>query len=635
MAVNRFDQPVQVEYVSQYVPIPFEQLYKVGKEYNARFDQNQQLLADYNKMWKTFQSPITKDVENYRKIVMTPGITQLVNEAASNIDAMKTPEFRSKLQAEINNIDYAALGKLKQSAENAVEYQKAIRKMQQEGTYNPNWDTVDFSKYSTIGDGIFNLAAPIKFQTLPDLVDPYLKGIQPTFYGGKNPLTGERLPYTNWMAVSQNEIDRALSQRYNDILNTPQGKMWYRDIAKNVIAMNPNATAEDVDYAFMNALSAASSKHLQAKPIVDQVGLTMYKEDRADQRKKMDVTQDGQLVPFTELITKQGSRRYENMASGLFTQMISQNNPRDYEQLQSLNKQYQEAVKNNDTTKKTEIENKYGKLFGKYGISDYVSYIINTGKKDGYVTDKQLHQNIQTVASYLTEPYQGSAQTETALQSMPNSVKNEKNEYGLREVTNVGDYNLLSNTVLRLGKHSFTDNSSSTRIQNYLKQNSIKSTVTGVRGYMSTALGNLNVTTQAIKESDLLPLVKDNKGNPYNPNETDRKILKQYKENLSKLLQSAGFRKVSSQKLKGFSKNVDFNSDYPTGKSTGSLNYSYQFGDDYWESEFTNVIPRTQDPISSEINNFYDQLLLGQTGAKDQYGSRQQQADYAEEYYDK
>lgn len=634
MAVNRFDQPVQVEYVSQYIPIPFEQLYKIGKEYNTRFDQNQQLLADYNKMWKTFQSPITKDVENYRKIVMTPGITNLVNEAASNIDAMKTPEFRSKLQQEINNIDYVALGKLKQSAENAVEYQKAVRKMQQEGTYNPNWDTVDFSRYSTIGDGIFNLAAPIKFQTLPDLVDPYLKGIQPTFYGGRNPLTGERLAYTNWMAVSQNEINRALSQRYNDILNTPQGKMWYRDIAKNVVAMNPDATAEDVDYAFMNALSAASSKYLQAKPIVDQVGLTMYKEDRADRRKKLGTEPDGSLVPFTELITKQGSRRYSNMASGLFSQMLSQNHPKEYQQLIDLNNQYNDAVNSNDNTKKTEIENKYKQLFNKYGITDYVSYIIDTGKKDGYVTNKQLHKNIQTAASYLTEPYQGYAQTETALQSMPNSIKTRNNEYGLREVTNVGDYNLLSNTVLYLGNHSFTENSSSTKIQDYLKQNAIKSVVTGVRGYMPTTSGNLNITTQAIRESDLLPLVKDNDGNPYNPNETNEKILKQYKENLGKLLQSAGFRKVSSQRLKGYNKKVDFNKGNPMGKSSGSINYSYQFGDDYWESEFTNVIPRTQDPISSEINNFYDQQLLGQTGAREQYGSRQQQADYAEEYYD-
>ena len=52
------------------------------------------------------------------------------------------------------------------------------------------------------------------------------------------------MPYTNWMAVTDNEINKALQARYMDIVNTPQGQMWYRDIASQVLQANPDATAE-------------------------------------------------------------------------------------------------------------------------------------------------------------------------------------------------------------------------------------------------------------------------------------------------------------------------------------------------------------------------------------------------------
>ena len=40
MAINRFDKPVSNEYVSQYTPIPFEQLYAIGEANNERVDRH-------------------------------------------------------------------------------------------------------------------------------------------------------------------------------------------------------------------------------------------------------------------------------------------------------------------------------------------------------------------------------------------------------------------------------------------------------------------------------------------------------------------------------------------------------------------------------------------------------------------
>ena len=39
MATNRFDKPIESEYISQYTPIPFEQLYAIGKANNERVDK--------------------------------------------------------------------------------------------------------------------------------------------------------------------------------------------------------------------------------------------------------------------------------------------------------------------------------------------------------------------------------------------------------------------------------------------------------------------------------------------------------------------------------------------------------------------------------------------------------------------
>jgi hypothetical protein len=120
--VNRYYTNTPYEYVSQYVPIPFDRLYAVGKEYGERRDAAEKKLTDYVQKVGEFQSLIGKDVDSYYKIALNDGMKQLIDEAAYNPDALKSPEWRSRLAAQINGVDYASLGKLKQSAESAKAY---------------------------------------------------------------------------------------------------------------------------------------------------------------------------------------------------------------------------------------------------------------------------------------------------------------------------------------------------------------------------------------------------------------------------------------------------------------------------------------------------------------------------------
>ena len=635
MTVNRYDQASITPYIEQYTPIPFDTLYRLGREYNDQVDEAMQQMADYNKNWRQFTSPITQDIADYYSIAMNPTLRGLVEEAAGNPDALRSFSFRGRLQNAINSVDYAKLGQLQQSAENARAYQEEARKMAARGEYNPNWDAVDFTRYRTLNQGVFSELAPIQFQTLQSIVDPYVKNLEPTFYGGVDPLTGTRMPYTNWMAVTDNEINKALQARYMDIVNTPQGQMWYRDIASQVLQANPAATAEQIDQAFMGALSAAASQYVHSEPLTDQVGLAMYRESRADARKRMEIP-ESTTVPLTETLTNRGNQLYNAFSSALFSQLAMQN-PQQSAALDQINKDFAQAKADNDQNKMNEAANRYTQLRSKagYGISDYVGYLLDKGKdKNGYVTDKQLNQNISAVASYLTIPYESQNMVDAITQAMPNVIRNENTDFGEALVTsNVGDYNLLKNTVMSIGGRTYTSGSPTERVQQYLKNNNIRSYVTGTRGYMTTGAGNINITTQAIKEEDLLPLARDKKGNPYNPYSTDADHIRECKEYLQSLLPKAGFRKTTPNRVTKITTSADYNEDNPQGKSSGTISTAYSGGGTYWEADFTNTIPQTGDMSAGvDINNYYDRLSLGQTGARETFGTRQSQADRAANY---
>lgn len=629
MAVNRFDKPVESQYISQYVPIPFEQLYKIGKEYNDRVDQAIQDIADYNKEWKSFDSPIKKDVEDYYRIAMNPQIKSLIDSAVSNPDNLKTFDFKRQLQNAINSVDYGSLNKLKASATNAYNYINAAKELAKKGQYNKNWDLVDFNKYSTLESGkVFDEVSPIQYQSLQSIIDPYVKNIEETFYRGVDPNSGQHLPYTNWMAVTENDIRDIINSRYNDIVSTPQGRMWFRDIANNVLSVNPNATSIDIDNAFSRALVDASRQYIHSKPIQDRLGFEMWKYNQEHPEQTPNSNKS-----LTQKIEERGRDLYSNMQGMLFNMILK---PEDLQTVNQLEEQYKAAEKNKDSAKMKEIAKQYKDITRKYGLKDYLNAIITNGAKDGYVTGKQLRNNINFAAESLIMPYIGDREVKTVLQAMPNSFKNDS-DFGLGiTVSNVGDYDLLSDLILRMSGNNYTANSPTKYVNDYIKRNRIPAEVIGLRGSISIASGNMNATQQAIKREYLLPMVKDNDGNPYDPNETSPRKLKEYYDNLDKLMRNAGFTKVTSQQLERTNKKQDFNEDNPEGKNKGTITHTYKGGDVYYSADFVNSLPTTGQSGSDDFNNFHDQLILSRSQAGEMYNVRQKQqqsADFDDEYY--
>ena len=115
MAVNRYDTPAQLQFINTYVPIPFEQLYTLGKEANTRVDK---ALEDFGKSmdkFGDFRSRSNKDMQTWYDETIGKQMPY-IDQMAKNPDLIKDRAFRAQMQASINNVDRALLSKLKQNA---------------------------------------------------------------------------------------------------------------------------------------------------------------------------------------------------------------------------------------------------------------------------------------------------------------------------------------------------------------------------------------------------------------------------------------------------------------------------------------------------------------------------------------
>lgn len=148
---NRYDEAAPVRYVSQYVPIPFQELVTLGKYYADERKQFEKDISDTIKKFGEFSSTSDIDVANYRKESIGK-FASLLDEAAMNPNVLKDAAWRSKVLSRINDIDYNQLSRYKKSAENFDIRQKAVAELKAKGLYQEWYDDPeyrDLSKWDT------------------------------------------------------------------------------------------------------------------------------------------------------------------------------------------------------------------------------------------------------------------------------------------------------------------------------------------------------------------------------------------------------------------------------------------------------------------------------------------------------
>lgn len=242
MAVNRFDKPVESQYVSQYVPIPFEQLYKIGKEYNDRIDEAYDTIDKQLSKWKEFKSPSAVDTQMFYDLTLKPA-EELINKFAANPDLIKTQAGRAEIQQFINSRPYGELSNLQQSRDAMLQRQELEQKLSLAGKYNPLWHGMDYTNYDTSRSGIMNDLNLIPYKSEVDLVKPYVDNLKPSYLYSKNGY--------DYSGVSTNTTDEMVKRNISAIYNTPEAQMHINALMKQGL------TKEEANEQFINSIYLA------------------------------------------------------------------------------------------------------------------------------------------------------------------------------------------------------------------------------------------------------------------------------------------------------------------------------------------------------------------------------------------
>lgn len=213
MQANRYDRAAEAPIMNTYVPINFGELYRIGQAQRQVVEQAANEFTNIVSKFGEFQSPSAVDTQRYYENSLGK-IRDLIDEAATNPDAMKDANFRARLNSRIANLDYVTLSNLKQSREGMLERQKANQELMIKGMYNPLWHDVDFTNYNTVDSGIFNDVAPLAYKSEVDLVRPYVDNMKASFMGVKD----------GWIhqGVSTDRTDYEIQRNLSSIQNTPE-----------------------------------------------------------------------------------------------------------------------------------------------------------------------------------------------------------------------------------------------------------------------------------------------------------------------------------------------------------------------------------------------------------------------------
>lgn len=291
MAVNRFSTPVDSQYISQYVPIPFQELYAIGKEYNTQRQQAEKQLSDYVQKWSEFESPSAVDTQRWYDITMKPAI-KVAEQYARNPELLKTPEGRSSIYNLINSLPYEELSALKSSRNNMLKRQEMNMKLAAEGKYNPLWHDVDFTNYDTLSSsGIFNDLSPLAYKSEVDLVKSYVDNLKDRYLYSQGGY--------DYFGVSSDDTDKQVYNNISAIYNTPEAQMHIKALMKQ------GFTEEKANQRFVRSIYQAGREFARVNREANAFSLLREKENVKNPQ-----TQPKDLLYFTNEIEITGLKNF-------------------------------------------------------------------------------------------------------------------------------------------------------------------------------------------------------------------------------------------------------------------------------------------------------------------------------------
>lgn len=614
MATNRFDKPIESEYISQYTPIPFEQLYAIGKANNERVDKAYQDLGNQFTKWSEFRSPSAVDTKRWYDLTVGAG-QDVVNKLAANPDLIKTAEGRSLIQSFINTRPYSELSQLQQSREGLLQRQKVNQQLMLSGKYNPMWHDVDFTNYNTLDSGVFNDVAPLAYKSEVDLVKPYVDNLKPGFIRQEGAY--------DWRGVSSERTDQEIANNISAIYNTPEAQKHIQ------VLIQQGYTPEQANALFANRIYRAGREFAYEDRELNPLS-KIYEEDRLKRARTKEQQATQKPFRLTESIAATGGDAFK-----LGTQAYIANKYRD--QINSLTDQYNKAVESNDTLSANIFKEQLRKIYNEsnsYTPNKLFNEIFKEYATDGKLTNIDLSNATNDILNRFAAPSPIASVNDLLQTTIPGitseTVTTPLGKY--RVIANPRQLDLATDVISEIAGYKHVE-SGKNKFRDALKNGKLTNVILQQGGNILTLPVNKNgqvqpnssqVITVAIPQSQLDALgitdadmvisgakrIYNLQGNTTFSGEVkDEKEVKKYK---SARRQSDEYNPIS------------YTSQY---NMDGEVSYSGPTEDVYWQIELLNKLPDPQDKLNTE---YLDQQAwkLSMTDAfrSELYPSTQQEA---------
>lgn len=607
MATNRFDKPIESEYISQYTPIPFEQLYAIGKANNERVDKAYQDLGNQFTKWSEFRSPSAVDTKRWYDLTVGAG-QDIVNKLAANPDLIKTAEGRSLIQSFINTRPYNELSQLQQSKEGLLQRQKVNQQLMLSGKYNPMWHDIDFTNYNTLDSGVFNDVAPLAYKSEVDLVKPYVDNLKPGFIRQEGAY--------DWRGVSSERTDQEIANNISAIYNTPEAQKHIQ------VLIQQGYTPEQANALFANRIYRAGREFAYEDRELNPLS-KIYEEDRL---KRARTGQQTAQKPFrlTESIATTGGNAFK-----LGTQAYIANKYRD--QINSLTDQYNKAVESNDTLSANIFKEQLRKIYNESN-SYTPNKLFNEIFKE-YATDGNLPIDLSNATNDILNRFAAPspiASVNDLLQTTVPGVTSETVTTPLgkyRVIANPRQLDLATDVISEIAGYKHVE-SGKNKFRDALKNGKLTNVILQQGGNILTLPVNKNGQVQPNSSQVITVAIPQSQLDALGITDADMVIsgAKRIYDRSGKVSLSTEIKEGDKRKLpfQRYLEEGEYSSKY---NYEGKVSYNVPTEDVYWQIELLNKLPDPQDKLNTE---YLDQQAwkLSMTDAfrSELYPSTQQEA---------
>lgn len=609
MATNRFDKPIESEYISQYTPIPFEQLYAIGKANNERVDKAYQDLGNQFTKWSEFRSPSAVDTKRWYDLTVGAG-QDVVNKLAANPDLIKTAEGRSLIQSFINTRPYNELSQLQQSREGLLQRQKVNQQLMLSGKYNPLWHEVDFTNYNTLDSGVFNDIAPLAYKSEVDLVKPYVDNLKPGFIRQEGAY--------DWRGVSSERTDQEIANNISAIYNTPEAQKHIQ------VLIQQGYTPEQANALFANRIYRAGREFAYEDRELNPLS-KIHEEDRLKRARTKEQQATWKPFRLTESIAATGGDAFK-----LGTQAYIANKYRG--QINSLTDQYNKAVESNDTLSANIFKEQLRKIYNEsnsYTPNKLFNEIFKEYATDGKLTNIDLSNATNDILNRFAAPSPIASVNDLLQTTIPGitseTVTTPLGKY--RVIANPRQLDLATDVISEIAGYKHVE-SGKNKFRDALKNGKLTNVILQQGGNILTLPVNKNGQVQPNSSQVITVAIPQSQLDALGITDADMVIsgAKRIYDRSGKVSLSTEIKEGDKRKLpfQRYLEEGEYSSKY---NYEGKVSYNVPTEDVYWQIELLNKLPDPQDKLNTE---YLDQQAwkLSMTDAfrSELYPSTQQEA---------